>query len=213
MNGEFLYVPTGERLVLSGIAFSAACFYPGTMIATPNGERAVETLVMEDLILTTEGAARPIRWMGRQTVSTRFGDPLRILPVRITAGALADGIPARDLMLSPDHAVLVEGVLIQAGALVNGTTILRVFDVPEIFTYHHIELAEHDLVLAEGAPAETFVDNVDRLAFDNWDEHEALYGNLPSIPEMDRPRAKAQRQVPRFVRAALASRAVIRRAG
>jgi len=209
-GATYTYLPTGETLRLSGIAFAAACFFRGTLIATPEGQRAVETLVIGDIVLTTEGKAVPVRWMGLQTVSTRFGDPLRVLPVRITAGALADGVPARDLMLSPDHAVLVEGVLVQAGALVNGTTILRVFDVPEIFTYHHIELAEHDLILAEGAPAETFVDNVDRLAFDNWDEHEALYGTLPSIPEMDRPRAKAQRQVPRFVRAAIDARAGLR---
>lgn len=212
-GATYIYVPTGETLQLTGIAFAAACFCAGTMIATPEGERAVETLAIGDLVLTADGKPAPVRWMGRQTVATRFGDPLRILPVRITAGALADGVPARDLMLSPDHAVLVEGVLVQAGALVNGTTILRVFDVPEIFTYHHIELAEHDLIVAEGAPAETFVDNVDRMAFDNWDEHEALYGNLPSIPEMDRPRAKAQRQVPRFVRAALEARAGLKRAG
>lgn len=203
----YRYIATGEILNTEGVASFIACFYPGTMIATPDGERAVETLAMGDLVITAEGLVQPVRWMGRQTVSTRFGDPLRILPVRISAGALADGVPARDLLLSPDHAVLVEGVLIQAGALVNGTTILRQSDVPEIFTYHHIELAAHDLILAEGAPAETFVDNIDRLAFDNWDEHEALYGNEPSITEMDRPRAKAQRQVPRSVQRSLDARA------
>lgn len=200
------YVDTHERLQISSIEFFVACFYPGTLIATPGGARAVETLAAGDMVLTHEGKEQPIRWMGRQTVSTRFGDPLRILPIRIKAGALDEGVPRRDLLLSPDHAVLVGGVLIQAGALVNGTTILRQFDVPEVFTYHHIELARHDLIVAEGAPAETFVDNVDRLNFDNWDEHEALYGNQPSIAEMPFPRAKAVRQVPRFVRAALEGR-------
>ena len=208
---RFQYIATGEILDIDSIEGFAACFYPGTMIATPGGERAVETLAIGDPLLTTDGSVKPIRWMGRQTVSTRFGDPLRILPVRITAGALADGVPARDLLVSPDHALLVEGVLVQAGALVNGITILRQFDVPEVFTYHHIELAEHDLVLAEGAPAETFVDHIDRLAFDNWAEHEALYGNEASIPEMDRPRAKAQRQVPRFVLLALDARAGLKK--
>lgn len=212
-TNTYLYIPTGETLRLDGIEGFFICFYPGTMIATPTGERAVESLAIGDLVLTSEGKVKPVRWMGRQTVSTRFGDPLRMLPVRILAGALADGVPARDLLVSPDHALLVEGVLVQAGALVNGMTILRQFDVPEVFTYHHIELAEHDLVLAEGAPAETFVDNIDRLNFDNWAEHQALYGNEPSIPEMDRPRAKAQRQVPVAVRHALAERANYRKAG
>ena len=206
------YVDTHERLQISSIEFFVACFYPGTLIATPAGDRAVETLAMGDLVLTHEGEEQPIRWIGLQTVSTRFGDPLRILPIRIKAGALADGVPVRDLLLSPDHAVLVEGVLIQAGALVNGTTILREFDVPGVFTYHHIELARHNLIMAEGTPAETFVDNIDRLSFDNWSEHEALYGTEPSILEMSFPRAKAFRQVPRFVRATLEARAGIVRA-
>jgi hypothetical protein len=209
-GGTYEYITTGERLFLSKFESAVSCFYPGTLIATTMGERAVETLGIGDLVLTSEGKAEPVRWMGRQTVSTRFGDPLRVLPVRILAGALADGVPTRDLLLSPDHAVLVEGVLVQAAALVNGTTILHQFDVPEVFTYHHIELAAHDLVVADGAPAETFVDNIDRLSFDNWAEHEALYGAQPSIPEMDRPRAKAQRQVPRFVQIALQARAGIK---
>jgi Hint domain len=183
------------------------CFYPGTSIATPTGERPVETLAIGDLVLTREGRTMPVRWMGRQTVSTVFADKLRVLPIRITAGALGPNMPVRDLLVSPDHALLVDGILVQAGALVNGSTIRREHAVPERFTYWHVELADHSLILAEGVPAETFVDNVDRLAFDNWTEHEALYGDLPAIPELSLPRAKAARQVPMAVRARLAERA------
>ena len=183
------------------------CFMPGTLVATPAGERAVETLKAGDLVLTADGRAAPVRWLGRQTVSTRFADPLRVLPIRITVGALGENLPKRDLLLSPDHAVLVDGVLIQAGALVNGATILREDAVPEVFTYWHVELADHSLILAEGVPAETFVDNVDRLAFDNWDEHEALHGTDAPIPEMGLPRAKSRRQVPAAVHQRLAARA------
>ncbi len=149
-----------------------------------------------------------MRWMGRQTVSTRFGDPLRVLPVRIVAGALGDNLPARDLLVSPDHALLVDGMLVQAGALVNGTTIRREAEVPEVFTYWHVELADHALVLAEGVPAETFVDNVARLAFDNWAEHEAAGTEAP-IAEMALPRAKSARQVPAATRRRLAERAAL----
>jgi hypothetical protein len=103
--------------------------------------------------------------------------------------------------------VHVGGVLVQAGALVNGTTILREENVPAVFTYYNIETAEHALVLAEGAPAETFVDNVDREVFDIWDEYKAIVGDEAPIPEMDLPRAKSHRQVPAAVRALIAERA------
>lgn len=183
------------------------CFYPGTRIRTQSGEAAVETLSIGDMVLTAEGEARPVRWVGRQTVSTLFADPLRVLPIRIAAGALAEGLPARDLLVSPDHAILAGGVLVQAAALVNGTTIRREEAVPTTFTYYHVELADHSLILAEGVPAETFVDNVERLGFDNWNEHEALYGAEAPIPEMTLPRAKANRQVPMAVRQQIAARA------
>jgi hypothetical protein len=89
---------------------------------------------------------------------------------------------------------------------VNGTSIVRETAVHERFTYYHVELDDHSLILAENTPAETFVDNVDRLNFDNWDEHEALYPGGKPIVEMPYPRAKAHRQVPQRLRARLAAR-------
>ena len=75
--------------------------------------------------------------------------------------------------------------------------------MPERFTWYHIELASHALILAENIPVETFIDNVDRLAFDNWAEHEALYGQAEALHEMELPRAKSARQVPVEIRARL----------
>jgi Hint domain len=195
-----------NRPVAFGTADTPVCFFPGTLIRTPGGEVAVEALKAGDLVLTSEGEAKPVRWMGRQTVCTLFADPLRVLPVRIRAGALGGGLPVRDLLLSPDHALLVDGILIQAGALVDGATVTRERAVPEVFTYHHVELADHSLILAEGVPAETFIDNVARLAFDNWAEHEAAGTEAP-IAEMALPRAKSARQVPMATRRRLAARA------
>jgi hypothetical protein len=157
--------------------------------------------------LTADGQAKPVSWLGRQTVSTIFADKLRVLPIRIKAGSLADNAPARDLLISPDHAILINGALIQAGALVNGSSIVRERNVPAVFTYYHVEVADHSLILAENTPAETFVDNIDRMAFDNWAEHEALYPEGKSIVELPYPRAKAHRQVPVSIRVMLAERA------
>ena len=190
------------------LAADPVCFYPGTLVATPAGEVPVETLAAGDLVLTADGRSAPVRWLGRQTVSTRFADPLRVLPVRIMAGALGEHLPRRDLLVSADHALLLDGVLVQAGALANGSTIRREAGVPEVFTYWHVELADHALVLAEGVPAESFIDNVARLAFDNWAEHEAAAAPAP-IAEMELPRAKAHRQVPSATRARLAERAAV----
>jgi hypothetical protein len=191
-----------ENFQFSDGTFTAAelfCFYRGTLIGTADGEVPVETLKRGDLVATSDGRQLPVRWLGRQTVSRKFADPLRVLPIRIKAGALGEGVPSRDLLLSPDHAILVGEILIQAGALVNGTSIVREDDVPETFTYYHIELDEHSLVLAQNTAAETFIDNVERLAFDNWTEHEALYPEGKPIVEMPYPRAKSRRQVPRAI--------------
>jgi Hint domain len=176
------------------------CFLAGTAIDTPSGGVAVEDLKRGDLVLTSDGRSIPIRWIGRQTVSRRFADPLRVLPIRVKAGALGENVPSRDLLVSPDHALFVDGLLIHAAALVNGTSIVREDKVPVTFMYYHVEVDDHSLILAENTPAETFIDNVDRMHFDNWDEHEALYADGKAIAEMPYPRAKACRQVPRAMR-------------
>ena len=202
--GLILRPDTGWNLL--GATGSPACFMAGTAIRTPSGDVAVETLKAGDLVTLSDGRTAPVAWLGRQTISMVFADPLRVLPIRIRANALEDNVPARDLLLSPDHALLVDNVLIQAGALVNGISILRETDVPTVFTYYHVEIADHSLILAENTPAETFVDNVDRLNFDNWAEHEALVGDT-AIAEMEYPRAKSARQLPQAIRQRLAGRA------
>jgi len=184
----------------------AICFLTGTMVATPAGERPVETLRIGDIVLTADNSTRTVRWIGRQSVVSAFAQPLRSYPIRIAAGALGNELPNRDLFLSPDHALLVDGVLVQAAALVNNTSITRVMHPGERFTYYHIETEDHALILAEGAPAETFVDNVTRRAFDNYAEYEALCGGEETtIPELELPRAKSQRQVPHATRVRLAA--------
>jgi Hint domain len=193
----------------NGTDVSPACFCVGCLIATPKGPAAVEDLVIGDAVMTTSGAVRLIKWIGLRRLAARFCEPLKAWPVRIRAGALADNVPSRDLLLSPDHALLIDDVLIQAGALVNGSSIVRETNVPETFVYYHVELEDHSLIFAENTPSETFVDNVNRRDFDNWAEYEALYPGGKPIVEMPYPRAKAHRQVPRAIRERLADRAAM----
>ena len=209
LNGNYTtaHFALSETGHVDTLTTDAACFMAGTMIRTPDGEVAVEMLKRGDMVLSSDGRTMPVSWLGVQTISTRFADKMRVLPIRVTAGALDENMPSRDLLLSPDHALLVGDALIQAGALVNGASIVRETDVPEIFTYYHVEVEDHSLILAENTPAETFVDNVDRLNFDNWAEHEALYPDGRPIAELPYPRAKSHRQVPVRTRVMLAARA------
>ncbi|MDR6953266.1 hypothetical protein J2X65_002627 [Ancylobacter sp. 3268] len=192
----------------TGAFVAPMCFLTGTHIATPEGERLVEDLVIGDLVLTAAGETRPVRWIGRQTMHRQFGEPARVWPIQIAAGALDDNLPRYDLFVSPDHALLIDGLLVQAGALVNGTSVTRHRPAEVRFTYYHIELEDHALVLAEGVPAETFVDNMARRRFDNYAEFEALYGEpKQTIAEMDLPRVKSARQLPVSIRKRIALRA------
>jgi hypothetical protein len=144
----------------------AACYAAGTRIATPRGDRAVETLREGDLVLTLGGRAREVIWIGHRHV--RFdarSAPTYRHPIRIRAHAFGPGLPRRDLVLSPEHAVFVDGVLIPARRLVNDATIVDA-RVPAI-TYWHVELASHDILLAEDLPAESYLDTGNRAAFAN----------------------------------------------
>lgn len=158
-----------DSAVDNSFAEAAVCFAEGTGIATPSGNRAVEDLRANDLLLTRAGVARPIRWVGRRHINLiRHGHPLHLQPVRILADAFAPGIPSRDLRLSPAHAVFLDGVLVPVELLVNGATILRDTACHTV-TYFHIELETHDVLLAEGLAAESYLDTGNRSFFANGD--------------------------------------------
>ena len=140
------------------------CFVAGARIATPEGEAAIESLRVGDAVLTASGEAKPIVWIGHSRVDCRRSPrPEEVIPIRIRAGAFGPGMPARDLVLSPGHAVFAEGVLVPIGRLVNGVSIACEEHVAEV-TYYHLELPEHGLVLAENLQVESYLDDRNRAA-------------------------------------------------
>jgi hypothetical protein len=185
------------------------CFIAGTLIRTGNGDVAVEDLAIGDLVRTADGRDVPVMFIGRQAVHTRFAPAGRAMPIRIRAGALGENTPSRDLHVSPHHAIVVDGALCHAQALVNGTTIAPVAAPTEVFTYYSIELPGHEVIIAEGATVESFADNVPRALFDNAAEFDALYPQGREVGEMSLPRAMSARQVPASIRARIQDRAAV----
>ncbi len=153
----------------------AACYCAGTLIATANGEVAVENLKIGDSVVTASGARRKIVWIGTRAYSARFAaNNPDLLPIRFRAGSLDVGVPRRDLLVSPEHAMFLDSVLISAKHLVNGVTIVQEKPENDIH-YFHIELENHDVLIAEGAFSESFVDDDSRGMFHNAHEFRKLY--------------------------------------
>jgi Hint domain len=168
------------------------CYCRGTLIRTERGEVPVEDLAIGDLVLTISGHAQPIKWIGRRSYAGRFiADNPEVLPIVLRAGALAPETPARDLWLSPGHALVLDGVLVRAKYLINGMTIQQAHAVDQV-DYFHIEFEAHEVILAEGTPAESYVECDNRQGFQNAHEFAALYPEDTRAPFSYRlPRVEA----------------------
>jgi hypothetical protein len=145
---------------------NAPCFAARTRIMTPRGETAVEYLRVGDTVITRLGEDKRIIWIGRRKLDLgRHPHPKEVQPICIAADALAEGTPSRDLWLSPDHALYIDGHLIPAKSLLNGSNIYQANRTS--ITYYHIELAEHAVIFAENAAVETYLETGNRGAFEN----------------------------------------------
>ncbi|WP_051539784.1 Hint domain-containing protein, partial [Sulfitobacter sp. 20_GPM-1509m] len=137
----------------------ANCFLTGTRIATPSGETAVEDLRIGDVVTTADGRTVEVKWMARQTYRQfrNMALPEKHAPVCISAGALGHGLPHSDLYLTADHGMILDDMVVNAGAMVNGDTIrfVPLSEMPAEFTYYHVETEHHDEILANGAASET----------------------------------------------------------
>ena len=197
-NGD-LYVYEGNSNTVDVFAQNVVCFVTGTLIRVIRGgvieDVAVERLEVNDVAVTVSGAHRPIRWLGhRQMDCTSRPTPSDAWPIRILGGAFGRGLPERDLFLSPGHPVLVGadengngGYLVPIMLLINGTSIARM--PVDSVTYWHVELDAHDILIAEGLPAESFLDYGNRPWFEKGGEYDLLHPDfvVPGLTARCRP--------------------------
>ena len=144
------------------------CFASGTLIETPDGPRAVETLKLGDRVSTRDSGSAPIRWTGSVTIGPdRLAAQPSLRPVRIRAGALGRDLPRRDLLLSQQHRVLLQGAPLALtlgieealGAAIHlvGRAGVSIERTATAVTYHHILFDRHEIVFSEGLPTESFL--------------------------------------------------------
>ena len=188
----------GDPVSITNGSF-AICFASGTRIATTAGLVPVEDLRVGDLAVAASGAVRTVCWIGHRSVACT-GSSALMAPVRVKTNAFGSGMPARDVFLSPGHPVLVERLgreaLVPIMQLINGTTVART--ALASVTYWHVELDCHDILLADGLPAESYFDMGARGWFDNdLDDAFASLAGLPGESEPDGQHGRCREVVTR----------------
>ena len=170
------------------------CFTPGTVLETPDGLKPVEQLVAGDRVVTKDSGAQPILWAGSRNVSgARLYAMPDLRPVRIREGALGSDRPNGDLIVSPDHRMLVTGaaaetlwgeseVLVAARDLIDGAAIARDLAAKSV-TYHHLMLEQHHVVVANGVETESFHPGAAALESVEEDQRLRLYDVMPELED------------------------------
>jgi hypothetical protein len=168
------------------MAPQAVCFLRGTRIWTPSGESKVEDLRVNDLVVTSSGEAKPVQWVWGRRFERQSGQEWaeEIIPIRVKQSALGPNAPHRDLYLSRNHCLYLDGVLIPAVDLINGSTIARIDSIHlKEIEYFHIKLDRHSVIYAEGAACETLqAVNAVNSEKREFEEYLRLYGE-PSLPD------------------------------
>jgi Ca2+-binding RTX toxin-like protein len=174
-GNAYVTLPDGSIVIFNGITDPAQltngntlvpCFTPGAMIDTPHGPRAVETLRRGDLVLTEDAGPQPLAWIGDVTVSAeRLAQSPNLRPVLIPKGSLGNGLPDADLLLSPQHRVLISGWRVQmysdaADGLASARHLAAAAKLPAPQTigpvrYIHLMFDSHQIIRANGLPTES----------------------------------------------------------
>lgn len=195
------------RPIMEGLSFSlptappssanqVICFLAHTRVRTALGDKEIERLLPSDKLTDHSGKEHVVRRIGKQVIHRRFAKINNQLPIKIPKNYCFEGYPEEDLYLSPHHALLIAGHLIEARALngINGATYSSA--VPSTLEYYHIELDTHELICANGMWCETYVNHVPRKEFTSLWSEDGFQLEERNIVEMTIPRIQYRRQIP-----------------
>jgi Hint domain len=183
------------------VEWSIVCFAAGTMIRTINGEVLVEELKISDLVLTMDEGFKPIRWIGsRRLESFDLMVKPHLRPIRISSGSLGDGLPDRDLVVSPQHRVLVRSNLVERlfgerEVLIASKKLLEIdgIDIVEdtkAVEYFHVLFDDHQIIWSNGAPTESLFTGPQALRSISPDARAEIFAIFPEL-EHGKPEASA----------------------
>lgn len=165
------------------------CLMNGVRVLTAYGETAVEDIKAGDTVIVLRGGREvpePVVWVGHTHIDmARHAHAEKVAPIRVREGALAEHQPARDLMVSPEHCLIIEGLCVPAKLLVNGGSIVSERGHAP-FTYYHLELERHGVLVAEGALVESYLDTGNRSFFDNAELPRQLHPVFSVNPSSER---------------------------
>jgi hypothetical protein len=161
----------------------------GTRIRAARGYVNVESVQPGDeVVVLRDGqeVCEPVKWVGHSAINlARHAHVELVAPIRIRTGAIAENAPVRDLFVSPEHCLIIDGRCVAAKLLVNGGSIVSERNHAP-FGYHHIELERHGILLAEDTQAESYLDTGNRAAFNNFDGNRQLHPTFPQNPTSER---------------------------
>ena len=155
------------------------CLLRGTEILSDNGYIAVENLKIGDLIVTDSGKLQPVKWIAKSSFAKMDNTDWKenVVPVCIKKSAIDMNVPSQDLYVSPRHSLFVDGFLIPAMYLVNGTSIVQ--SMPngmDAVEYFHVEFEQHEVMFANGVALESLMPSNDHKGFSNFKEYTRIYG-------------------------------------
>ncbi|ATJ90512.1 hypothetical protein HK16_10480 [Acetobacter senegalensis] len=169
VEGFTVYTDANGNTVLTAVDYSNICFLAGSMVRTPEGDVAVETLRSGDQVVAYvdgQNVTRDVVWAGvaHAKIKADMPDDVAGYPVRILKNAISEGVPYKDMLITAEHCLFIDGKMVPARMLVNGATIFYDRSITD-YDYYHIETAEHSVLIVDGMLTESYLDTGNRAAF------------------------------------------------